>query len=183
MAEYLPLGGLSSFNHLSAQLVLGASSPALAPSSFASSSSSVPSVPRLHVHSIQSLGGTGALRLAAEFLRRSLPSTTVHLPASTWPTHLNILRHAGVAFDTYRYLTAPPALALDFSGLLADLSQCPRGSIVLLHMVAHNPSGFDPSQEQWRRILRVVQDRGLLPLFDNAYQGFYRGLEVYLSFT
>jgi aspartate/tyrosine/aromatic aminotransferase len=164
LSEYLALGGLKSFTQLSAQLVLGdetGASPALSAS---------------RVHSIQCLGGTGGLRLGVEFLKRLLPGAAVFLPNSTWPTHLNLMRHAGLAFQTYRYL-APSGLALDFPGLLEDLGQCPEGSIVLLHMVAHNPSGFDPSPEQWQQVLEVVQRRRLFPLMDNAYQGFFRGLQ------
>lgn len=164
--EYLALSGLKSFTSLSAQLVLGNEegvSPALAAN---------------RVHSIQCLGGTGALRLGVEFLKRARPGATIFVPNSTWPTHLNLLQHAGVPFQTYRYL-APCGLALDFPGLLQDLNSahCPEGSIVLLHMVAHNPSGFDPSPDQWQALLEVVQRRHLLPFMDNAYQGFFRGLQ------
>lgn len=118
LAEYLPLSGLPSFTSLSAQLVLGDESGAS------------PALSAQRVHSIQCLGGTGALRLAVEFLKRAMPEITnprdsnaspplptFFLPASTWPTHLNLLRHAGVPFQTYRYLV-PGGLALDFSGLL-----------------------------------------------------------------
>jgi len=119
ISEYLPLTGLRSFTRLSAHLVLEDES----------GTSSALTAER--VHSVQCLGGTGALRLAVEFLKRanplllastgdstaSAPSPTVFVPASTWPTHLNLLRHAGVPFKTYRYLT-PNGLALDFPGLL-----------------------------------------------------------------
>jgi aspartate/tyrosine/aromatic aminotransferase len=163
-AEYLSLGGLKSFTSLSAQLVLG------------DEAGDSPAISSGRVSSIQCLGGTGGLRLAVEFLKRVHPGATMYLPASTWPTHLNIMRHAGVPFELYRYL-APSGLELDFDGMLEDLRHCPVGSMVLLHMVAHNPSGFDPSPEQWQQILDVVKERHLFTLMDNAYQGFFRGLQ------
>ena len=136
-----------------------------------------PAVAAGRIHSIQCVGGTGALRLAFEFLKRVQPGAAIYIPSSTWPTHPKILQHAGVEFQTYRYLKQTSSqLSFDFDGMLEDLGHCPEGSVILLHMVAHNPSGFDPSEAQWLDILNVVQERKLLPFMDNAYQGFYRGL-------
>lgn len=163
--EYLPLTGLRSFNELTAKVLLGEDV-----------SASVLS----RVHSIQGLGGTGCLRLGIEFLKRAYfpryPNAKFFIPKTTWPNHLNLLRHADVPFEVYSYLTQD-GLALDFPGLLGDLKRCPPGSVVLLHMVAHNPSGCDPTREEWQSILQVVQEKNLFPFFDNAYQGFSQNLE------
>ncbi|SFH16962.1 aromatic amino acid transaminase [Modicisalibacter xianhensis] len=123
----------------------------------------------------QSPGGTGALRLAADFIKTHLPGKGIWLSDPTWPNHLGIFHAAGVEMHKYPYVDADNRL--DFDGMLSTLKQIPQGDVVLLHACCHNPSGFDLSKEQWQQVLEVVRERGLLPLVDFAYQGFGDGLE------
>ncbi len=123
----------------------------------------------------QTPGGTGALRLAAEFIASNLPGRGVWLSDPTWPIHETIFAGAGIKVSHYPYVDA--ANRLDVSAMLAALEQVPSGDVVLLHACCHNPTGFDLSQDDWRRVLEVVKARELLPLIDFAYQGFGDGLE------
>ncbi len=123
----------------------------------------------------QSPGGTGALRLAADFLAAQFPGKAIWLPEPTWPNHLAIAKAAGLDIRRYPYVGADNRL--DFDAMLACLRTIPAGDVVLLHACCHNPTGFDPSREQWQQILGAIQENGLLPLVDFAYQGFGDGLE------
>ncbi|MDH4655576.1 MULTISPECIES: amino acid aminotransferase [unclassified Pseudomonas] len=123
----------------------------------------------------QTPGGTGALRLAAEFIASNLPGRGVWLSDPTWPIHETIFAGAGIAVRHYPYVDA--ANRLDVSAMLAALEQVPKGDVVLLHACCHNPTGFDLAQDDWRKVLEVVKARELLPLIDFAYQGFGDGLE------
>ncbi|AOE84221.1 amino acid aminotransferase [Pseudomonas sp. TCU-HL1] len=123
----------------------------------------------------QTPGGTGALRLAAEFIARNLPGRGVCLSDPTWPIHETIFAGAGIEVSHYPYVDA--ANRLDVNAMLAALEQVPSGDVVLLHACCHNPTGFDLSQDDWRKVLEVVKARELLPLIDFAYQGFGDGLE------
>ena len=124
---------------------------------------------------VQSLSGTGALRLGGAFLQRfQQPARRILLPTPTWGNHGAIFRDAGLEVAPYRYFCAR-TLGLDLDGLLADLQAAPPGTAVLLHACAHNPTGVDPSAAQWRAIAQVVRARRLLPFFDMAYQGFASG--------
>lgn len=123
----------------------------------------------------QSPGGTGALRLAADFLAVQSPGKAIWLPEPTWPNHLAIAKAAGLDIHRYPYVGADNRL--DFDAMLACLKTIPAGDVVLLHACCHNPTGFDPSREQWQQILGAIQQNGLLPLVDFAYQGFGDGLE------
>jgi aspartate/tyrosine/aromatic aminotransferase len=96
------------------------------------------------------------LRLAAEFCKRFMPEAAIYLPSVTWQTHFGIFQDAGIETETYSYLDST-GLGLDFEGMLTDLYNCPEGSVVLLHMCAHNPTGIDPSEQQWRDILEVIR--------------------------
>jgi aspartate/tyrosine/aromatic aminotransferase len=120
-------------------------------------------------------GGTGALRVAAEFIKKANPTATVWLSQPTWPNHPNVMRAAGLAVDTYPYFDATgDRLALD--AMLAKLAQLPEGDAVVLHGSCHNPTGADPTPAQWAQIADVVAARRLLPLVDFAYQGFAEGI-------
>ena len=121
-------------------------------------------------------GGTGALRVAADYLKENHPDATVHLSDPTWANHAGIFHAAGLATQTYRYFD-PDANALDFAGMRGALEQMSAGDVVLLHGCCHNPTGVDPSAPQWGEIAAVVAERGVLPLIDFAYQGFGEGLE------
>ncbi|MFM9269132.1 aromatic amino acid transaminase [Halomonas elongata] len=123
----------------------------------------------------QSPGGTGALRLAADFIATQLPGKDVWVSDPTWPNHLGIFPAAGLTLKKYPYVDAENRL--DFDGMLAALKEIPEGDVVLLHACCHNPTGFDLSRDQWSQVLEVVKQRKLLPLVDFAYQGFGEGLD------
>ncbi len=120
-------------------------------------------------------GGTAALRVAADFIKRIFPKATVWLPEPTWPNHPQIFEAAGVAVRTLPYFDAP-SNSLAFDTMLAALGQVASGDFVLLHGCCHNPSGIDPTPGQWRQIGAALKDRGATALIDFAYQGFGRGL-------
>lgn len=121
-------------------------------------------------------GGTGALRVAADYLKQNHPDATVWLSNPTWANHHGIFNAAGLPTQTYAYLD-PQTNALDFDGVLAAMKNIPAGDVVLLHGCCHNPTGVDPTLEQWRAIASAVAERGVLPIVDFAYQGFGVGLE------
>lgn len=124
----------------------------------------------------QAPGGTGALRLAADFLRRNAPEKTVWISNPTWPNHYAIFDSVGIKHANYAYVDSETN-RLDFPAMLADLKQIPQGDVVLLHACCHNPTGFDLSIQQWQEVLAILQERELLPLIDFAYQGFGEGLD------
>ncbi|HGM5554662.1 TPA: amino acid aminotransferase [Pseudomonas putida] len=123
----------------------------------------------------QTPGGTGALRLAADFIAQCLPGKGVWLSNPTWPIHETIFATAGVKVSHYPYVGSDNRLDVD--AMLAVLNEVPKGDVVLLHACCHNPTGFDLSHDDWQRVLDVVRRRDLLPLIDFAYQGFGDGLE------
>ena len=123
----------------------------------------------------QTPGGTGALRLAADFIAQCLPGKGVWLSNPTWPIHETIFAAAGVKISHYPYVGSDNRLDVD--AMLAVLNEVPKGDVVLLHACCHNPTGFDLSHDDWQRVLEVVRRRDLLPLIDFAYQGFGDGLE------
>lgn len=125
--------------------------------------------------SLQTPGGTGALRVAADFLKRKLPHSTVWHSKPTWANHPGILAAADRPTKTYAYLNEA-GTGLDFAAMIRDLEQIPAGDVVLLHACCHNPTGVDPTAEQWKEIAEVVVSRQLLPLVDFAYQGFGTGI-------
>ncbi|CAL0305658.1 unnamed protein product [Lupinus luteus] len=157
--EYLPIVGVADFNKLSARLIFGADSPAIQEN---------------RVTTVQCLSGTGSLRVGGEFLARHYHQRTIYIPQPTWGNHPKIFTLAGLSVKTYRYY-APRTKGLDFQGLLEDLGSAPSGSVVLLHACAHNPTGVDPTPEQWEHIRQLIRSKALLPFFDSAYQGFASG--------
>lgn len=162
--EYLPIEGMQKMCEVATNLALGAESPALTQN---------------RVCSVQALSGTGALRLAFEFTFQNLKESSkkVCISKPTWGNHKKILLQAGYQANEimeYRYYNSATK-GLDLSGMLADLGALEEGTIVLLHTCAHNPSGVDPTQEEWKEICKVVVARKLLPVFDTAYQGFVTG--------
>ncbi|KAH8074906.1 hypothetical protein JL720_10654 [Aureococcus anophagefferens] len=156
--EYLSIDGFERYNKLAQGLLYG------------------PEEANHDVVTVQALSGTGALRLAMEFLNRHYPGPrTAYIPAVTWSNHWNIFKDAGWADSRpYTYLDKA-GLRLEWSSLLADLEAAPEGSVVLLHLCAHNPSGVDPSRDQWKELAALVKRKGLFPLFDSAYLGFATG--------
>ncbi len=157
---YIGGHGDAAFGQLINELVLGADSPLISAK---------------RAGATQTPGGTGALRLSADFIAQCLPGRGVWLSNPTWPIHETIFAAAGVQVSHYPYVGADNRL--DFEAMLATLNQAPKGDVVLLHACCHNPTGFDLSHDQWRQVLEVVRSRDLLPLIDFAYQGFGDGLE------
>lgn len=158
--SYIGGHGEPRFGALLSELVLGADSPL---------------IPARRAGATQSPGGTGALRLAGEFIAQCLPGKGIWLSDPTWPIHESIFHKVGLKVSHYPYVGADNRL--NFDGMLQTLREVPQGDVVLLHACCHNPTGFDLSQDQWRQVLDIVRSRNLLPLIDFAYQGFGDGLE------
>ncbi|MGB1890856.1 MAG: aromatic amino acid transaminase [Candidatus Latescibacterota bacterium] len=125
---------------------------------------------------VQSPGGTGALRIAGDFLARHFPSARLWLSQPTWANHPKIFQSAGIDVQNYPYFD-PSNNGLDFASMIEALRAVPAGDIVLLHGCCHNPTGVDPTSDQWEKIADVAGEAGWLPLVDFAYQGFGDGLE------
>lgn len=121
-------------------------------------------------------GGTGALRVAGDFIKQNLPGATLWLSDPTWANHAAIFSAAGVPTTAYRYYD-PATFGLDFDAMTASLAEAKAGDVVLLHGCCHNPTGVDLSAEQWASIAALLEQRGLIPLIDFAYQGFADGIE------
>lgn len=126
--------------------------------------------------SVATPGGTGAIRQALELIRLASPGATVWLSNPTWPNHPSIIRYLGMKMAEYRYFDAATG-EVDFAGLTQDLGRVAPGDVVLLHGCCHNPTGANPTADQWRQIVQLLKDRGAVPLVDLAYQGFGDGLE------
>ena len=152
--EYLPVEGLDRFLKNTSAVIFG-------------KESSVIREGRVAV--CQSLSGTGALRIAAEFIKAYHPTTQVYCSNPTWGNHHAIFKKAHLNTHTYRYLNKD--MTLDIRGVLADLAAAPMGSTFVLHTVAHNPTGVDPTPDQWKLIADVCIARDAIVLFDTAYQG------------
>lgn len=120
-------------------------------------------------------GGTGALRVAGDLIKRIRPDTCVWVSEPTWPNHPNVFGASGLAVKTYPYFD-PTTNALALDRMLDALKEIPEGDIVLLHGCCHNPTGVDPSPEQWTEIADWIEERNLVPLVDFAYQGFADGI-------
>ncbi|KAH8102614.1 PLP-dependent transferase [Cristinia sonorae] len=158
--EYLPITGLPEFTQRAALLAYGEDSAPLKSNSIAVT---------------QSISGTGALRIGGAFFARFYPhSKTIYLPTPTWGNHTPIFRDSGLEVKGYRYYDKR-TVGLDFEGLKEDLKSMPEKSIVLLHACAHNPTGVDPTREQWIEISNIIKEKSLFPFFDMAYQGFASG--------
>ncbi|KAI9924953.1 hypothetical protein ASPWEDRAFT_119710 [Aspergillus wentii DTO 134E9] len=158
--EYLPIKGLADFTAAAQKLSLGADSPAIR---------------EKRVCTLQAVSGTGALHLGSLFLSRFHPNTPqIYLSNPTWANHHQIFTNVGLSLASYPYFS-PKTKGLDFDGMISALRAAPAGSIILLHACAHNPTGVDPTQEQWKEIAVVMRERNHFPFFDTAYQGFASG--------
>lgn len=123
----------------------------------------------------QSISGTGALRIGGAFLERFYPgATTIYIPTPSWANHNAVFKDSGLKVEKYRYYNKD-TIGLDFDGMVADIKAMPRGSIILLHACAHNPTGVDPTEGQWVAIAEAVKEGDHYPFFDMAYQGFASG--------
>ena len=125
---------------------------------------------------VQTPGGCGAVRLGAEVLHAAAPDANVWVSDPTWPVHIPLMGSVGLQFKTYRYYSAEMK-GLDFDAMLADLGGAQAGDVVLLHGCCHNPSGVDPTLEQWGLLADLMSERQLLPMMDFAYQGMGAGLD------
>lgn len=158
--EYAGIVGITDFTKASANLALGPGNQ------FVDNGLST---------TVQSISGTGALRIGGAFLEKFYPhSKTVYLPNPSWANHGPVFKHSGLEVGSYRYYDKNTC-GLDFSGCLEDLSNLPEKSIVLFHACAHNPTGVDPTAEQWKEISSVVKQKDHCVFFDMAYQGFASG--------
>uniref|UniRef100_A0A8D0CUI0 Aspartate aminotransferase n=1 Tax=Sander lucioperca TaxID=283035 RepID=A0A8D0CUI0_SANLU len=158
--EYLAIGGLGEFTKSCAQLALGNDNEVL------KSGRNI---------TVQTISGTGSLRIGANFLSRFHGPRDVYLPKPSWGNHTPIFRDAGMQLKAYRYYD-PSTCGFDFKGALDDISKIPEQSVIMLHACAHNPTGVDPRPEQWKEISDIVKvSRNLLVFFDMAYQGFASG--------
>lgn len=126
-----------------------------------------------NVASAQTLSGTGALSIIGEFLKKYKPGP-IYLSNPTWGNHNKIFAKCGLEVRQYRYFDKETK-GLDFDGMVEDLKEAPAGSTVLLHTCAHNPTGVDPTIEQWKALAEVCKEKRLYPFFDTAYQGFVTG--------
>ncbi|ABN73762.1 amino acid aminotransferase [Actinobacillus pleuropneumoniae] len=158
--NYLTIDGVQAFNAYTQELLFGKGAEIIASG---------------RAKTAQSLGGTGALRIAAEFIKRQTSAKNIWISNPTWPNHNAIAEAVGLNVKGYRYYN-PETHGLDWDNLLADLSQAEAGDVVLLHGCCHNPTGIDPTPEQWDALAKLSAEKGWLPLFDFAYQGFGNGL-------
>lgn len=158
---YLPIPGAAPYLQATQQLAFGAASD-------------LPKSGR--VAGAHTPGGTGGLRVVADFLHENFPKATVWLSDPTWPNHPSIFEAAGVATKTYPYFDAA-GNSLKFAGVLEAISKMATGDVILLHGCCHNPTGIDPTPDEWRQIVAAVNKQGVLPFLDFAYQGFGDGLE------
>ena len=128
------------------------------------------------VVTIQALGGTGALKVGADYLKQLLPQSTLYISDPSWENHLALFSAAGFPVETYPYYD-PATRGVNFNALLQKLATLPAKSIVLLHACCHNPTGADLTSEQWTRVAAVLKEKNLVPFLDMAYQGFADGIE------
>lgn len=158
--EYAPISGSADFCKLSIALALGDESEEL----------------KAGLNStVQGISGTGSLRVGGAFLANFFPGPKdIYISTPSWGNHTPIFKHSGLNVKQYRYYD-PKTCGLDFQGALDDISKIPERSIILLHACAHNPTGVDPTPEQWQELSALIKKKNLFPFFDMAYQGFASG--------
>ncbi|MGB9988960.1 amino acid aminotransferase [Massilia sp. SM-13] len=157
---YLPIEGLAQYDKAVQELVFGADSAV---------------IQEKRAITVQALGGTGALKLGADFLKRFSPSSEVYISDPSWENHRALFESAGFKVNNYAYYDAATH-GVNFDGMLAALKAMPAGAIVVLHACCHNPTGADLSQAQWDQVIAAVVAGGLIPFLDMAYQGFGAGI-------
>ena len=159
--SYLPIDGLAAFATACQELAFGGDHPI---------------VREARAATVQTPGGTGALRVAADFVRRISPQATIWLSEPTWPNHPNVFGSAALNVASYPYFDAS-GNRVAFDSMMAALEEIPAGDALLVHGCCHNPTGADLSAEQWQAVAALCAGRGILLLLDFAYQGFGNGLE------
>lgn len=157
---YLPIEGLGAYDKAVQELVFGADSAV---------------IQEKRAVTVQALGGTGALKIGADFLKRFSPDSQVYISDPSWENHRALFESAGFTVNTYAYYD-PATKGVNFEGMLADLKAMPEGSIVLLHACCHNPTGAELNADQWGQVIQVVRANNLIPFLDMAYQGFGDGI-------
>ena len=157
---YLPIDGIAAYDSAVKALVFGAQSEP---------------VQSGRVATVQALGGTGGLKIGADFLKRLNPNAKVLISDPSWENHRALFTQAGFTVENYTYYKADTR-SIDFKGMLASLNAAPAGTIVVLHACCHNPTGYDITAAQWDEVIAVVKSRGLTAFLDMAYQGFGQGI-------
>ncbi len=157
---YLPIDGIAAYDAAVKGLVFGADSEP---------------VKSGRVATVQAIGGTGGLKIGADFLKRLSPNATVLISDPSWENHRALFTNAGFNVGTYAYYDADKR-GVNFDGMLASLNAAAPGTIVVLHACCHNPTGYDITPAQWDQVIAAVKARGLTPFLDMAYQGFGHGI-------
>jgi len=157
---YLPIEGLAAYDKAVQELVFGADSAI---------------IQEKRAVTVQAIGGTGALKVGADFLKRFSPSSDVYISDPSWENHRALFEGAGFTVHNYTYYD-PATHGVNFDGMLASLKVMPAGAIVVLHACCHNPTGADLTDAQWDEVIQVVRQSGLVPFLDMAYQGFAKGI-------
>ena len=157
---YLPIDGLAAYDAATGELVFGKDSELVAAG---------------RVATTQTIGGSGALRVGADLLKKLLPHATVAISNPSWENHRAVFGAAGFDIVDYTYFDAATH-GLDFAGMLADLGRLEPGTVVLLHACCHNPTGADLTVAQWKQVAALLKERQLFPFIDMAYQGFDKGI-------
>ena len=157
---YLPIDGIAAYDSAVKALVFGAESDV---------------VQSGRVSTVQAIGGTGGLKIGADFLKKVSPNAKVLISDPSWENHRAIFQNAGFEVGNYRYYAAATR-SIDFDGMLADLKAAAPGTIVVLHACCHNPTGYDLTPAQWDQVVEVVKAGNLTAFLDMAYQGFGHGI-------
>ncbi|HET7033748.1 MAG TPA: amino acid aminotransferase, partial [Casimicrobiaceae bacterium] len=160
--SYLPIDGTPAYDREVRNLLFGPQSDVVAGG---------------RAITVQALGGTGGLKVGADFLRRFAPGAQVWISDPSWENHRALFEGAGFTVNNYPYFE-PKTRGLDFDGMISSLERIAAGSIVVLHACCHNPTGVDPTAAQWAQIVEIVRGRGLVPFLDLAYQGFADGIDA-----
>ncbi len=160
--NYLPIDGLKTYDRAVQEVLFGQASPALKNG---------------RLVTVQTLGGTGGLKVGADLIRRVNPAAEVWISDPSWENHRALFEYAGYRVHTYPYYD-PQTHGVNFDAMLDALGEIPSGSLVVLHACCHNPTGVDLNAEQWERVIEVVTKRDLVPFLDIAYQGFADSLDA-----
>ena len=157
---YLPIDGIAAYDAAVKSLVFGPDSEPVTSG---------------RVATVQGIGGTGGLKIGADFLKKINPHATVLISDPSWENHRALFTNAGFTVDSYRYYDAKNR-GVDFDGMLADLNAAAPGTIILLHACCHNPTGYDITAAQWEQVIATISAKKLVPFLDMAYQGFGHGI-------